>query len=45
MNVVGEILTIPSDKVLTIGGDVIVVAATAVMEPKLVVDIIKEPSA
>jgi sporulation protein YlmC with PRC-barrel domain len=31
MNVVGEILTIPGDKVLTIGEDVIVVAAAAVM--------------
>jgi len=30
MNVVGEILMIPSDKVLTIGEDVIVVAADAV---------------
>jgi sporulation protein YlmC with PRC-barrel domain len=31
MNVVGEILTIPGDKVLTIGEDMIVVAADAVM--------------
>jgi sporulation protein YlmC with PRC-barrel domain len=32
MNVVGEILTIAGDKVLTIGEDVIVVAADAVMQ-------------
>jgi len=31
MNAVGEILTIPGDKVLTIGEDMIVVAADAVM--------------
>lgn len=31
MNVVGEILTIPGDKVLTIGEDVIVVSAASVM--------------
>jgi sporulation protein YlmC with PRC-barrel domain len=39
MNVVGEILTIAGDKVLTIGEDVIVVAADAVMRPEVVADV------
>ncbi len=33
MNTIGEILTIPGDKVLTIGEDMIVVATDAVMRP------------
>ena len=36
MNVVGEILMIPGDKVLTIGKDMIVVAADATMRPEVI---------
>jgi sporulation protein YlmC with PRC-barrel domain len=39
MNVVGEILTIPGDKVLTIGEDMIVVAADAVMRSAAMVEV------
>ena len=39
MNVVGEILTIAGDKVLTIGEDMIVVAADAVMRPEVMADV------
>ena len=45
MNVVGEILTIPVDKVLTIGEDVIVVATDAVMRSQGTADIGNEPTA
>jgi sporulation protein YlmC with PRC-barrel domain len=45
MNVVGEILTIAGDKVLTIGEDVIVVAAGAVMRSAASVDIGNQPTA
>jgi len=38
MNVIGEILTIAGDKVLTIGEDMIVVAADAVMRPEVMAD-------
>ena len=37
MNTIGEILTIAGDKVLTIGEDMIVVAADAVVRPEVVV--------
>ena len=39
MNVVGEILMIPGDKVLTIGKDMIVVAADATMRPEVMTEI------
>ena len=39
MNVVGEILMIPGDKVLTIGKDMIVVAADATMRPDVVAEV------
>jgi sporulation protein YlmC with PRC-barrel domain len=39
MNVVGEILMIPGDKVLTIGEDMIVVAVGATMRPEVMADI------
>ena len=39
MNLVGEILTIEGDKVLTIGEDVIVVASAEVMRPVVTADI------
>ena len=39
MNMVGEILTIPGDKVLTIGEDMIVVAAGAAMRPEMMAEI------
>ena len=39
MNVVGEILMIPGDKVLTIGEDMIVVAAGATMRPEMMAEI------
>ena len=45
MNIVGEILTIPGDRVLTIGGDVIVVATAAVVRPEVMADIGNEPTA
>ena len=35
----GEILTIPGDKVLTIGEDMIVVAAGATMRPEVMAEI------
>jgi uncharacterized protein YrrD len=38
MNVVGEILMIPGDKVLTIGKDMIVVAADATMRPEVLAE-------
>ncbi len=45
MNVVGEALTIASDKVLTIGEDVIVVAADAVMQSQRTADNGNAPAA
>jgi len=45
MNVVGEILTIPGEKVLTIGGDVIVVASAAMMRPEEMAEASKESTA
>ena len=39
MNVVGEILMIPGDKVLTIGKDMIVVAAGAMMRPEMMAEV------
>lgn len=45
MNVIGEILTIPGDKVLTIGEDVIVVAAAAVMRLQGMADLVNQPAA
>jgi uncharacterized protein YrrD len=39
MNVVGEILMIPGDKVLTIGKDMIVVAADATMQPEVMAEV------
>ena len=39
MNVLGEILMIPGDKVLTIGEDMIVVAAGATMRPEMMAEI------
>jgi hypothetical protein len=39
MNVVGEILMIPGDKVLTIGEDMIVVAADARMRPEMMAEV------
>ena len=39
MNVVGEILMIPGDKVLTIGEDMIVVAAGATMRPEVMAEV------
>ena len=45
MNVVGETLTIPGDKVLTIGEDMIVVAAAAVMRLQGAADIGNAPIA
>ena len=39
MNVVGEILTIAGDKVLTIGEDMIVVAADATIRPEVVAEV------
>ena len=44
MNVVGEILTIPGAKVLTIGEDVIVVASDAVTRPQGTADIGDAPA-
>ena len=45
MNVLGQFLTIPGDKVLTIGEDVIVIAADAVIRPAVMADIGNEPTA
>jgi len=45
MNVIGEILTIPGDKVLTIGEDVVVVAAAAVMRLQGTADLANQPAA
>jgi hypothetical protein len=45
MNVVGEILTIAGDKILTIGEDVIVVAADAVMRLTAPADTGNQPTA
>lgn len=45
MNVVGEILSIAGDKVLTIGEDVIVVATDAVMASPLTAAIASQPAA
>ena len=39
MNVVGEILMIPGDKVLTIGQDMIVVAAGATLRPEVMAEV------
>ena len=39
MNVVGEILMIPGDKVLTIGKDMIVVAADATLRPEVMAEV------
>ena len=39
MNVVGEILMIPGDKVLTIGKDMIVVAADSTMRPEVMAEV------
>lgn len=39
MNVVGEILMIPGDKVLTIGKDMIVVAADATLRPEVLAEV------
>ena len=39
MNVVGEILMIPGDKVLTIGKDMIVVAADTTMRPEVMAEV------
>ena len=39
MNVVGDILMIPGDKVLTIGKDMIVVAADATMRPEVMAEV------
>ena len=39
MNVVGEILMIPGDKVLTIGKDMIVVAADSMMRPEVMAEV------
>jgi sporulation protein YlmC with PRC-barrel domain len=39
MNVVGEILMIPGDKVLTIGKDMIVVAVDATMRPEVMAEV------
>jgi sporulation protein YlmC with PRC-barrel domain len=44
MNVVGEILTIAGDKILTIGEDVIVVAADAVMRLMATADTANQPA-
>ena len=44
MNVVGDILMIPGDKVLTIGEDMIVVAAGATMRPEVMADIGNVPA-
>ena len=44
MNVVGEILTIAGDKILTIGEDVIVVAADAVMRLMATADTVNQPA-
>jgi sporulation protein YlmC with PRC-barrel domain len=44
MNVVGEILTIAGDKILTIGEDVIVVAADAVMRLVATADTLTQPA-
>ena len=45
MNILGQFLTIPGDKVLTIGEDVIVIAADAVIRPAVTADIGNEPTA
>jgi hypothetical protein len=45
MNVVGEILTIAGDKILTIGEDVIVVAADVVMRLMATADSGNQPAA
>jgi len=45
MNVVGEILTIAGDKVLTIGEDVIVVAADAVQRLAVTADVVNQLTA
>ena len=44
MNVVGEILMIPGNKVLTIGEDTIVVAAGATMRPEVMAEIGNAPA-
>ena len=44
MNVVGEILMIPGDKVLTIGKDMIVVAADATMRPEVMAEVGNAPA-
>ncbi|MCX6027852.1 MAG: PRC-barrel domain-containing protein [Chloroflexi bacterium] len=45
MNILGQSMTIPGDKVLTIGEDVIVVAAAAVMGSAAMADIGNAPAA
>lgn len=45
MNVVGEILTIPGDKVLAIGEDVLVVAADSVKRLQGTADLVSQPAA
>lgn len=45
MNVLGQFMTIPGDKVLTIGEDAIVVAADAVVRPEPMVETGNPPSA
>jgi len=44
MNVVGDILMIPGDKVLTIGKDMIVVAAGATMRPEVMAEVGNAPA-
>ena len=44
MNVVGEILMIPGNMVLTIGEDTIVVAAGAAMRPEMMAEIGHAPA-
>ena len=45
MNILGQFLTIPGDKVLTIGEDVIVVATDAVLRPATPADTGNQPTA
>jgi sporulation protein YlmC with PRC-barrel domain len=45
MNLVGEVLTIAGDKVLTIGEDVIVVATAALVRPAVTADLAGQPNA
>ena len=45
MNVVGEILTIPGDKMLSIGEDVLVVAADSVKRLQGAADLVNLPVA